>query len=571
MKSVADAVSRPLRDGVLRTVRLVGEPEAMAWVARSLSGSGLLVEQHDEKDVHDPRFFQHWPVVWVVRPDAFGRGFALARPPLLDVARTPPPCLVVVPPGVEITDPLVRRIPLESFEVVRERDEGPLLATRLERLLLLHRRRSQSEENAFRERLRVESKRNEILASIALAARDSLNLEEVLGAAAELLGTRFAANSVEIWFLNEDASSCTVFMDWREGDSGASLVGFERPLPESEPFRALVTSTDPYVVANRHELERSDPLAAAALDALGAESFLGMPIHREGEAIGVLGMSWAGPRAFPQDELVFFGRVADQLALAIRAARLYGNLQSQVEALALEQRRRELADRDRSRLTAMLVHDMKNPLSALSAALELTRDKERKSGDERLAKLLDGSLASARGLQGLIEDALLVYRSEDAPETERRPSSVAEALALPLEEARWMAVPRGVSVAADVPTRLPPVRLDTKMFRRAAANLFGNAVKFSPKGGVVRVTARVVDEDGRPFLRLEVADQGPGFPPAEKSRLATPYLRFQGSETVPGTGLGLTVVQKVLQAHRGRLDVANNDGPGSTFTLWIPA
>jgi signal transduction histidine kinase len=568
---VADAVSRPLRDGLLRTVRLVGEPEAMAWVARTLSGSGLLVERHDEKDVHDPRFFQQWPVVWVTRPDAFGRGYALARPPLLDVAKTPPPCLVVVPPGVEITDQLVRRIPLESFEIVRERDEGPLLATRLERLLLLHRRRSQSEENAFRERLRVESKRNEILASIALAARDSLNLEEVLGAAAELLGTRFAANSVEIWFLNDDATSCTVFMDWREGDSGASLVGFERPLPDSEPFRALVTSTDPYVVADRRALAGPDPLAADALEALGAESFLGIPIHREGEAIGVLGMSWAEPRAFPQDELVFFGRVADQLALAIRAARLYGNLQSQVEALALEQRRRELADRDRSRLTAMLVHDMKNPLSALSAALELTRDKERRSGDERLAKLLDGSLASARGLQGLIEDALLVYRSEDAPETERRPASVAEALALPLEEARWMAVPRHVSVVVDVPSGLASVRLDTKMFRRAAANLFGNAVKFSPKGGVVRITARVVDEDGRPFLRLEVADEGPGFPPAEKSRIATPYLRFQGSETVPGTGLGLTVVQKVLQAHRGRLDVANNDGPGSTFTLWIPA
>ena len=571
MEPAANAMARPMRDGVLRTVRLVGEPEAMDWVARTLAGSGLLVERHDEKDVHDPKFFHHWPVVWVTRPDAFGRGFALARPPLLDVAKAPPPCLVVVPPGVEITDPLVRRIPLESFEVVRERDEGPLLAMRLERLLLLHRRRSASEENAFKERLRVEAKRNEILASIALAARDSLDLEEILDSATELLGTRFNANSVEIWFLNDDGESCTVLMDWRPGDVPTSFVGYERPLPESEPFRALVTSTDPYVVADRGALGETDPLAAEALEALGAESFLGIPIHREGEAIGVLGMSWEAPRAFPQDELVFFGRVADQLALAIRAARLYGNLQSQVEELALEQRRRALADRDRSRLTAMLVHDMKNPLSALSAALELTRDKERRGGDERLAKLLDGSLASARGLQGLIEDALLVYRSGDAPDPERRPASVAEALALPLEEARWMAVPRGVAVAVDVPANLPHVRLDTKMFRRAAANLLGNAVKFSPKGGTVRIAARLVDEDGKAFLRLDVSDEGPGFPPAEKSRIATPYIRFQGSETVPGTGLGLTVVQKVLQAHRGRLDVANNDGPGATFTLWIPA
>ena len=554
MEPISGVTARTERDGILRRVKLVGEPEAMAWVARTLSAGGLLVERHDEKEITEPDFFSHWPLVWVTRPEAFGRGFVRVRPAILDIAPQPPPCLVVVPPGAEITDQLVRRIPLESFELVRERDEGPLLAMRLERLLLLQRRRSQEHEDAFKERLRTEAKRNDILASIALASRDSLNLEEVLRAATSLLGTRFTANSVEIWFLNEDATSCTVFMDWRQGDAGSSLVGYERPLPDSEPFRALVASREPYVVSDRNELDPSS-LAFAALEALGATSLVGIPIHREGELMGVLGMSWVEPRAFPPDELVFFGRVADQLALAIRAARLYGNLQSQLEALALEQRRRELADRDRSRLTAMLVHDMKNPLSALSAALELTRDKERRTGDERLAKMLDGSLASARGLQGLIEDALLVYRAADAPETEKCPTSPADALALPLEEARWLAVP-----------------LDPAMFRRATANLLGNAVKFSPPGGVVRVKCEIVPDEGRPFLRVTVTDQGPGFPAAERSRIATPYLRFQGSEKVPGTGLGLTVVQKVLQAHRGRLDVANNDdGPGSTFTLWIPA
>jgi two-component system, OmpR family, sensor kinase len=548
----------------LRRVKIVGEPEATSWVARTLSASGVLVECHDEHDVVDPRFFNYWPLVWVARPDAFGRGFARLRPALLDVAPQTPPCLVVVPPGVEITDELVRRIPVKLFELVRERDEGPLLAMRFERLLLL------GHENAIMEPLRSEAKRNDILASIAHASRDSLDLEEVLGGATSLLGKRFTVNSVEIWFLNEDATSCTVYMHSREGGESSSLVGYERPLPDSEPFRALVASREPYVVANRSELDPSS-LAYSALEELGAMSLVGIPIHREGELMGVLGMSWAEPRVFPPDEIVFFGRVADQLAIAIRAARLYGHLQEQLEALALEQRRRELADRDRSRLTAMLVHDMKNPLSALTAALELTRDKERQSGDERLARMLDGSLASARGLQGLIEDALLVYRAADAPETEKRPTAPADALSLPLEEARWLAVARRVTVETDVPKDLPKVSLDPAMFRRAAANLFGNAVKFSPPGGVVRVKAEIVPDEGRPFLRVSVTDAGPGFPAAEKSRIATPYLRFQGSETVPGTGLGLTVVQKVLQAHRGRLDVANNDGPGATFTLWIPA
>src|SRR5450756_2920023 len=211
------------------------------------------------------------------RPEAFGRGFVQVRPAILDIAPQPPPCLVVVPPGAEITDQLVRRIPVESFELVRESDEGPLLAMRLERLLLLQRRRSQGHENAFKEQLRTEAKRNDILASIALASRDSLDLEEVLGAATSLLGTRFAANSVEIWFLNEDASSCTVFMDWRQGDANSSLVGFERPLPDSEPFRALVASREPYVVADRAELDPTS-LAFSALEGLGAKSLVGLSL-----------------------------------------------------------------------------------------------------------------------------------------------------------------------------------------------------------------------------------------------------------------------------------------------------
>jgi signal transduction histidine kinase len=109
------------------------------------------------------------------------------------------------------------------------------------------------------------------------------------------------------------------------------------------------------------------------------------------------------------------------------------------------------------------------------------------------------------------------------------------------------------------------------MFRRAAANLLGNAVKFSPPSGVVTAKGDMVAENGQRFFRLTVSDHGPGFPAAEKSRMATPYLRFSGSESVPGTGLGLTVVQKVVRAHRGRLDVAPNEPTGAVFTLWIPA
>ncbi len=563
-------VQAPPRFSRLRKVRLVGRPEPVTWVARILTAAGLLVERVEESALADPAALSIWPTVWVARPSDFldppetvWNSGILSRP-------DGPPCLIVVAPGAGVNEALFPRIPLETFEVVREDEDSILLPMRLERLLLLHRKRSQGEETAFRERLRAEAKHNETLAAIALAVRDSLDLDEVLGAAASLLGTRLSAHSVEIWVLDEVEPVCRVFHHWRPDPSLRTHEVTERPLPESGAFRRILEDQVTYVVSDRAELP-ADSTEFVGLEQLGARSFVGIPIQREGQTLGVLGLSWDEARPLPPEELVFFQRAADQLALAVRAAYLYGSLQRQVEALALEQRRRELADRDRERLTAMLVHDMKSPLSALSAALELTRDMERKRGDERLAKMLDSSLASARGLQGLIADALLVYRGEDAPDTERRPVSPAEALALPLEEARWLAKARRVVFEADVDPKLPPVRMDVGMLRRAAANLLGNAVKFSPPAGLVTAKGEIVAEDDARYFRFSVADHGPGFPAAERARLATPYLRFSGSESVPGTGLGLTVVQKVVRAHRGRLDVAPNTPTGSVFSLWIPA
>jgi signal transduction histidine kinase len=551
-------------------VRLVGDPEPIAWVARILTAAGFFVELVEENALADPAALSVWATVWVARPSTFLdppeavlRSGVLSRP-------DGPPCLIVVAPGAPVGEALLLRVPLPTFEVVREDEDSFLLPMRLERLLRLHRKRSREEETAFRERLRAEAQHNEMLAAIALAVRDSLDLDEVLGAAASLLGTRLSARSVEIWVLDEAAPICRVFHHWRPDPSLRSREVTERPLPESGAFRRILEDQVTYIVSDRSELP-TDSTEFVGLEQLGARSFVGIPIHGEGQTLGVLGLSWDEGRPFPPEELIFLQRAADQLALAVRAAYLYGNLQRQVDALALEQRRRELADRDRERLTAMLVHDMKSPLSALSAALELTRDRERKRGDERLAKMLDGSVASARGLQGLIADALLVYRGEEAPDTERRPVSPAEALALPLEEARWLAQARRVVLQADIDPKLPPVRMDVGMLRRAAANLLANAVKFSPPSGVVTAKGEIVVEEEKRFFRFSVADHGPGFPAAEKSRMATPYLRFSGSESVPGTGLGLTVVQKVVRAHRGRLDVAPNEPTGSVFTLWIPA
>ncbi len=124
----------------LFNVRLVGDADAVAWVAANLRGPGLDIET-SSLDEGATSAEAPGPIVWVARPGEPEPGKTLVD----DAAVWSFPCLVVVPPGGSAPDILAGHPSVESFEVVREPDDAPVLRMRLERLLLLHRRRTQTE------------------------------------------------------------------------------------------------------------------------------------------------------------------------------------------------------------------------------------------------------------------------------------------------------------------------------------------------------------------------------------------------------------------------------------------
>jgi len=654
-------------------VRLVGDADAVAWVSENLRAPGLGVE---ELSLDGTPAGAPGPIVWVARPGEPEPGRTIVD----DAAVWSFPCLVVVPPGGPAPDIIAGHPSVESFEVVRQPEDASVLRMRLERLLLLHRRRAQTEavlhdlpvvvytrtldgiltavnaeaesflgrdrsalvgrpllellpagtvdgrhlaemnhgllargrhrvriagtaldgrrfaldtrglllrdghgtpwgaqvviadlteEEVTQDRLRVEAARSEILATIATATRDVTDLSRVLEAAVETVGRGSAARTAGIFLSGEERDGFVTRHSWRSVKDLPETVGDAWLLRDTEPYRAVVERREAFTVPDA-TAGGVPPAAAVALHTLGAGSGVLLPVTVEEEVVAILGLTFSEPRRFPPDDIAFLALVADQLALAVRAARLYENLAEKLRALAEEQRLRENADRDRQRLLSMLVHDLKNPLAAVLASLELGLD--RTAGDLRLERLLRTSMASARGLAGMIDDALLVYRTGETP-PDRRPEDVDAVLAQPFEEARWLAEARQVRLEIDVADSLPPVALDAARYRRAVANLLSNALKFSRRGGEVTARVGLEDSDGSRWLVLRVADTGPGIPDAVRDRLAEPYQRFAGSERVPGTGLGLTVVAAVAAAHGGCVNVEPRPSGtmGSVFSLWVPA
>jgi signal transduction histidine kinase len=113
---------------------------------------------------------------------------------------------------------------------------------------------------------------------------------------------------------------------------------------------------------------------------------------------------------------------------------------------------------------------------------------------------------------------------------------------------------------------IPNLKADPYLFRRVLENLIGNAIKYSPSGSTVWLEAQVED----PAVRFAVKDQGPGISPEDLSHLFESFYRGQGVEDIPGFGLGLATVKRIIDAHGGRIWVDTASRRGSTFYVTFP-
>jgi signal transduction histidine kinase len=127
----------------------------------------------------------------------------------------------------------------------------------------------------------------------------------------------------------------------------------------------------------------------------------------------------------------------------------------------------------------------------------------------------------------------------------------------------------GMEVELDLPSGLPPVAGDEPALRRVFQNLIDNAIKYGVAGGWIGLSARRVGTE----VWITVADRGIGIEPAEQSRIFEPFYRAAGvvAAQTQGAGLGLSLVQRIVVAHGGRITVKSAPGAGSEFTVQLPA
>jgi signal transduction histidine kinase len=222
------------------------------------------------------------------------------------------------------------------------------------------------------------------------------------------------------------------------------------------------------------------------------------------------------------------------------------------------------ADQQKSEFLALVSHELRTPLTAVKGFVDTVLLHWDRLPDDRRRELLTRASSNADELGRLVRQLMEFGRTESGP-IQIAPDKLDVAAAVDLAMLGIAPVTAGHRLEVDVPDGLV-VDADADAFNHVLVNLLTNAMKFSPEGSLVVVSARRAEGE----VVVSVADQGPGIAPDEQERIFDRFYQSRNGNHARGTGIGLTIAQRFTAQHGGRIWVDSAPGRGATFSFTMP-
>ncbi len=407
----------------------------------------------------------------------------------------------------------------------------------------------QHHEQELRERVRVATEQmrtlyetgKEISTDLELAPR----LQVIVSKAAALTG----APAAVLYLRHEETEEARV----------AAVHGLPQPVSQDDTPHYFRTehalgfpAFEPRPV--RRSSEAGVALELPAYPDRACAHQLAVPMMAENVVIGALVVvDKAG--GFTADDETLLDLFASQAAIAVRNSELYEHTRT--------------LDRLKSEFVAVVSHEIRTPLTSVKGAIELLSDDRFFPINDQQRKLLTIAHANAERLLVLINDILDFSKLESAslPMAMER-HALEPVVQQAIHNLRTLIEERRITVHVDIAPDLPDLTLDASRIAQVLTNLLSNAIKFSPREGVIAVSAGRVDGD----VRVGVRDQGEGIAPTDLPKLFRKFSQIDSGSTrkVGGTGLGLVICKGIVEQHGGVIGVESAVGEGSTFWFTLP-
>lgn len=254
--------------------------------------------------------------------------------------------------------------------------------------------------------------------------------------------------------------------------------------------------------------------------------------------------------------------------------RLTGSFNSMIERLDVTKReldqyhfnQMERADRLASvgEMAAGIAHEIKNPLTGIASAITIIKE-DFESGDPRV-EILHEVLEQIKRLDKTVND-LLFFGKPAPPEPTHADVNAAIRKTLLFAAQHRGGSGKHIEKILDLQESLPPVFADIKQIQQVFLNLILNAIQAMQDGGVLTIRTDLVEQEGMEWVRIAIADTGPGIPPQILGKIFTPFFTTKAQ----GTGLGLAICHKLIGQQGGVISVSSEDGKGTVFTIELPA
>ncbi len=298
-------------------------------------------------------------------------------------------------------------------------------------------------------------------------------------------------------------------------------------------------------------------------------SLMAVPIHWQGETIGVLEVLNRREGMFDEHDLNMLEALASQAAALIRHAQLA----AERERVLAELRR---MDERKTQFMHVASHELRTPLTVIRGYVEMLSDMMEMAARsnmsvsaEEVEVVLQEIMNGTRRMEVIVDE---ITRAAELPLRRRQgvslPVDLKQAVETAVGQLQSWAETKRLHLQVRLPETFPLVQGDPEGLHEAVLQVISNAVKFTPEGGRVEV-ALWREED---TAYLSVSDTGPGIPLEEQENIFQPFYQVEDPLTRqhPGLGLGLTIARQVVEEHGGRIWVESSPGKGSTFILVLP-
>lgn len=227
----------------------------------------------------------------------------------------------------------------------------------------------------------------------------------------------------------------------------------------------------------------------------------------------------------------------------------------------------ERADRLKTQFVATVSHEFRNPLTSITLAVELLLAGGQGTLSSDGQRLLQAIRDDARRLTNLVTNLLNLAKLEDGEiRMELESVGVADMVATAVDPLFMQLCEKSITLSVQIPDNLPDVYVDATKATWILTNLVGNAIRYTPPGGKITVTASLGDNK----VYIAVSDSGMGIPPKYHKKIFEKYTQVKGNGNAGGAGLGLAIAKEIVEAHGGSIWVESEVNKGACFKYTLP-